>query len=84
MKVFLAEQVVTRMRLLHPDRRKELRSALRDLGKGRGDLKPLEGRLAGYYRLRVGRYRVVYRHVERRIEAIFLEERSLVYELLRP
>ena len=84
MKVFVSDQIVGKLRTLHPDHRKEIRSALRELAKGRGDIKELEGRLAGFYRLRVGRYRMVYRYQDKHIEAIFLEQRSIVYELFRP
>ena len=69
---------------LHPDQRREVRRALRALAKGEGDVKELAGTLSGFYRLRIGRYRIVCRYAERQIEAIFLEHRSLVYELFRP
>jgi mRNA interferase RelE/StbE len=84
MNVLVSEQVIERLRTLHPDHRKEIRDGLRELGKGRGDTKELAGTLAGFYRLRIGRYRIVYRHRDRHIEAIFLEQRSIVYELFRP
>jgi mRNA interferase RelE/StbE len=83
-KVLVSEQILERLRTLHPDHRKDIRSALRELAKGRGDVKELAGRLAGFYRLRIGRYRIVYRHRDEHIEAIFLEQRSIVYELFRP
>ena len=84
MKVLVSEQIVARLRTLHPDHRKEVRTALRELAKGRGDVKELAGTLAGFYRLRIGRYRIVYRYRDKHIEAIFLEQRSIVYELFRP
>lgn len=84
MKVLVSEQIVSRLRTLHPDHRKSIRTALRELAKGRGDTKELAGKLDGFYRLRIGRYRIVYRHHDDRIEAIFLEQRSIVYELFRP
>jgi mRNA interferase RelE/StbE len=82
-KVLVADQIVARLRTLHPDHRKEIRAALRKLAKGHGDVKELAGRLTGFYRLRVGRYRVVYRYRDKHVEAIFLEQRSIVYELFR-
>ena len=84
MKVRVSEQILARLRTLHPDHRKSVRVALRELAKGRGDVKELAGRLAGFYRLRIGSYRIVYRYQEKRVEAIFLEQRSIVYELFRP
>jgi mRNA interferase RelE/StbE len=83
-KVLVSGQIVARLRTLHPDHRRDIRTALRELGKGRGDQKELAGRLAGFYRLRIGRYRIVYRYQEKHIEALFLEQRSIVYELFRP
>lgn len=84
MKVLVSEQVLERLRTLHPDRRKEVKRALVELSKGQGDTKELAGALTGFYRLRIGRYRVVYRYQAKHIEAIFLEQRSIVYELFRP
>jgi mRNA-degrading endonuclease RelE of RelBE toxin-antitoxin system len=83
-KVLVSEQILKRLRILHPDRRKKIRRALSDLGKGRGDCKELEGTLTGFHRLRIGRYRIVYRYQSKHIEAFFLEQRSVVYELFRP
>ena len=84
MKVLVSDQILARLRTLHPDHRKNVRTALRELARGRGDLKELAGRLAGFYRLRIGRYRIVYRYRDKHVEAIFLEQRSIVYELFRP
>ena len=84
MKVLVSAQIVARLRTLHPDHRNEVRRALEGLANGRGDVKELAGSLAGFYRLRIGRYRIVYRYEPKRIEAIFLEHRSIVYELFRP
>ena len=84
MKLLVSEQIVARLRTLHPDHRKDIRAGLRELANGRGDVKELEGRLAGFCRLRIGRYRIGYRYREKHIEAIFLEQRSIVYELFRP
>jgi hypothetical protein len=56
-------------------------------GAGRrfGDLKSLEGRLAGFSRLRISGYRVIYaQRIERGsrvIECLFAERRALVYDL---
>ena len=83
MKVELSEQVVDFVRRLPPDPRRRLRRALRDLTHERGDLKPLEGPLEDYCRLRVGAYRVVVSYAKRRtIQCVFAERRSIVYELL--
>jgi mRNA interferase RelE/StbE len=65
-----------------PEPRRALKRALRDLEHERGDIRSLEQALAGYYRLRVGKFRVIFRYVDAgNIEAIFAEERSMVYEV---
>ena len=76
-KVVVSEQVLARLGELHPDQRREVRRAIRDLVKGGGDTKELAGVLAGFHRLRVGRYRLVYRYGERRIPftEVMLSER---------
>ena len=83
MRVLLAAQVVDFVRRLPPEPRQRLRRALRDLARGKGDIKPLEAPLEGYCRLRVGGYRVVFAYGNRgTVECIFAEQRSIVYELL--
>ena len=82
MKIELSGQVVDFVRRLPPEPRRQLRQALRDLGKEKGDIKRLEGPLDGYCRLRVGDYRVIVFYTERRsIQCIFAERRSIVYEV---
>jgi mRNA-degrading endonuclease RelE of RelBE toxin-antitoxin system len=83
MKVELAEQVVDFVRRLPPEPRRRLRRALRGLTLEKGDIKRLEGPLEGYLRLRIGGYRVVFTYAGRgKIQCIFAEQRSVVYELL--
>jgi mRNA interferase RelE/StbE len=83
-KILVSEQIVGRLRTLHPDHRKDIRAALGELAKSKHDVKELEGRLAGFYRRRIARYRIVFRYQDKHVEAIFLEQRSIVYELFRP
>ena len=83
MKVLLAPQVVEFVRRLPPEPKSRLRRALRELAKERGDIKSLNAPLEGYCRLRVGGYRVVLAYGRRQtIECVFVEQRSVVYELL--
>lgn len=82
MKVRVAAQVVDFVRSLAPEPRQRLRAALRDLEKGKGDIKPLEGPLQDYCRLRVGPYRVILSYAKpRMIECVFAERRGIVYEV---
>jgi len=70
---------------LAPDPRRRLRLAIKGLADGRGDIKSLEGILAGYGRLRVAGYRVIFRERAERgarvIDCIYAERRALVYEI---
>ena len=67
----------------HRDRARQLRLALRQLSRERGDIKALEGPLKEYLRLRVGDYRMIFRYSTKGkvIHCIFAERRDLVYEL---
>jgi mRNA interferase RelE/StbE len=77
-----AIQVVEFASRLAPDQRRAVKSALRELRHERGDPRALEGTLAGYYRLRVGRFRLIFSYArDGAIEVIFIEERGLVYEV---
>jgi mRNA-degrading endonuclease RelE of RelBE toxin-antitoxin system len=73
------------VKALAPDPREHLRLAIKALADGRGDIQALEGNQAGYCRLRVAGYRVIFKErVERGtriIDCIFAERRPLVYEL---
>ncbi len=84
-RVELAEQVLTFIRSMAPEPCHLLRQALREGRIEHGDIKSLEGELGGFWRLRVGCYRVVFRYVvgrgERVIRCEFAERRSVVYEV---
>jgi mRNA-degrading endonuclease RelE of RelBE toxin-antitoxin system len=80
-RVRLAPQVVDFVRRQAPGPRRRLRQALRDLTAEKGDVKPLEGPLENYCRLRVGTYRVLLHYPSpKTIECLFAERRSIVYE----
>ena len=74
-------QVADFLRGLAPEPRRQLRLAIRSLARGRGDVRALEGDLAGYWRLRVGSYRVILWRSATVIECIFAERRSIIYEI---
>lgn len=83
--VELSDQVVNFIRRLAPEPRRELRAALRDLAREQGDIRALEADLSDFYRLRVGRHRVIfhYRMVRgrRTIRCEYAEARSIVYQV---
>jgi len=81
-KVQVREQVKAFIDILAPGPRKRIRLGLRGLETERGDCMPLKERLAGYHRLRIGGYRVLFRYLPGKvIECVFAESRSLVYHL---
>ena len=82
----VSDQCVDALRQLHPDARKSIRRALADLDAGKKrDVAGLTGKLTGFSRLRVGKYRVVFRYDEAgELVAEFLGPRNLVYEQFTP
>ncbi len=84
-KVEISDQVLNFVRSLAPEPRRLLRQGLRDLQDELGDIKQLEGDLAGRCRLRIKSYRIIFRYeVEgsrRMARCVFAERRELVYEL---
>lgn len=85
MKVELSSQVVAFGRTLAPDPRRVYKAGLRRLESEQGDIQPLEGELIGFYRLRIGRFRVMFHYVlrggHRVLRCEYAEERSIVYQL---
>lgn len=81
-RVQVREQVKRFVDTLARESRRRIGLALRGLERERGDRTPLKVKLAGYHRLRVGGYRVVFRYLPGKvIECVFAEERSLIHHL---
>ena len=77
-----ALQVTDYARRLAPETRRAVKQALKGLGHDRGDIRVLEGNLAGFHRLRVGRHRLIFAYrADDLIDVLFIEERRLVYEI---
>ncbi|MBP7140934.1 MAG: hypothetical protein KBA71_03425 [Opitutaceae bacterium] len=77
-----AIQAIDFAKRLVPEQRRTLKRTLQDLRHERGDLRALEGTLAGCYRLRAGKSRVIFAYAEEgSIDVVSMEERSLVYEV---
>ena len=82
MKVELSEQVAEFVRRQAPEPRRRLKAALRALAQGRGDLRNLEGDLAGYCRLRVGGFRVILVFAPGAVaRCLYADQRSVVCEV---
>jgi mRNA interferase RelE/StbE len=75
-------QVLEFARRLAPEPRRGVKQALVGLRAEKGTIRSLDGNLSGYCRLRVGRHRIIFSYAaDGAIEALFIEERQLVYEL---
>ena len=84
-RVKVSSEVETFVKSLAPEPRRALTQAIKGLANDLGDCRQLEGDLAGYHRLRVLTYRVVYSETsaagQRVIECVYAAPRSIVYEL---
>lgn len=87
MRISASEQVQLWLRGLPPEVKLRVRRQLRALadGKSRGlDIKPLRRELEGFYRLRVGDFRIVY-HLEagHSVRLDYADIREVVYDVFR-
>ena len=87
MKISASEQVQLWLQGLPPATKRRVRLDLKTLAAGRADrldLKPLRRELEGFYRLRIGDYRIVY-HLEpgRNIRLDYADLRDVVYDVFR-
>lgn len=84
-KIKIGPRAENFIRTLSPAPKSALRQGIKGLEKDLGDLKQLEGRLAGYSRLRVRRIRVIFKveviRGERVIFCVYANYRPVVYEL---
>jgi mRNA-degrading endonuclease RelE of RelBE toxin-antitoxin system len=72
------------LRNLLPDSKRRVRAAPRGLERWQGDVKPFQGELGGFYRLRVGGYRIVCRAVSKSVIHLeYADTRDVVYEAFR-
>jgi mRNA interferase RelE/StbE len=75
-------QVIAFVSRLAPQPRRAIKLALMAFCNEEGNICALEGNLSGYYRLRLGRHRIIFSYAaDGAIEALFIEERQLVYEI---
>jgi mRNA interferase RelE/StbE len=78
----VADQIFTFVKRLHPAQRRAIKAALRALETGAAtDILPLSDELEGFYRLRVGKFRIIFRYMDNReISCEFIDARDTVYE----
>jgi mRNA-degrading endonuclease RelE of RelBE toxin-antitoxin system len=81
MKISASEQVRAWLVALPPETKKRVRTALRGLEHGKGDIKAMHSELAGFNRLRIGGLRVVYSQQSGRVLRLeYADSRDVVYE----
>lgn len=84
-EVRLSDQVNQYVRRQPPETRRRLKDALRGLAAGTGDVKSLEGSLAGYARLRVGGHRIIFATEAGAkgpiVNCLYVNQRGIVYEI---
>ena len=82
-QVRVEQRVRDFLRTLAPEPRHAIWQAIKKLPAG--DVKALEGKLSGWFRLRVSSYRVLLKEASsaggRQIRCEFAERRSVVYEM---
>ena len=84
MKISASDQVAAWLTALPPQTKKRVRSALRNLSRGHGDVKGLQGELEGFSRLRIGGIRILYRQTSaRELRLEYANTRDVVYEMFR-
>jgi mRNA-degrading endonuclease RelE of RelBE toxin-antitoxin system len=84
MKILASDQVAGWLRNLPPEPKQRVRATLKGLERWQGDIKPFRGELEGFYRLRVGGYRIVCRKISRAlVELEYADTRDVVYEAFR-
>ena len=84
MKISASDQVADWLSGLLPEPKRRARAALRGLEDWQGDIKALRGGLEGFYRLRVGGYRLVYRVMRGEVIRLdYADTRDVVYETFR-
>jgi mRNA-degrading endonuclease RelE of RelBE toxin-antitoxin system len=85
-KVRVGRQVENFGKALAPEPRRALRQAMKGLADEKGDVKLLEGKLSGLWRLRAGKVRVIYEIKvaggAREIICFYANYRSVVYVIL--
>jgi len=83
--VRVQDEVLNYLKLLPPEPRHALRLGIRGLQEEKGDIRSLTDELGGYYRLRVGKYRVIFTYRledgRRSIDCVYAGQRAWIYEV---
>jgi mRNA-degrading endonuclease RelE of RelBE toxin-antitoxin system len=81
-KVRVEKQVRDSIGLMGLEHRRAVKKALVELQTEKGDIASLTDALSGFYRLRVGTYRIIFWYRPGKvIECVYINRRALVYEV---
>ena len=78
----VSDQIRDYLRQLHPSQRRAIKAALRSLeAEGEADVRVLSDELEGYYRLRMGKFRILFAYLPSgEISCEYINTRDTVYE----
>ncbi len=80
-KITVSQQIVDYTSTLHPEHRRAIKPELKKLEQCVGETKKLNGSLAGFERLRIGKFWVIFKRLKTgTIDCLFIEERTRVYQ----
>jgi mRNA interferase RelE/StbE len=81
-KVSVRPEVARFASTLGKDHRPAMKKAILSLAREKGDIRALSDDLSGFHRLRVGRFRVIFRYLPgQEIECVYADERRIVYDI---
>jgi mRNA interferase RelE/StbE len=83
--VRVQDEVLDYLKRLPPEPRHSLRLGIRGLQEEKGNIRALTNELEGYFRLRVSKYRILFKYRlennRRSIDCVYAGERAWVYEV---
>jgi len=79
-QLLVPDQVAERLRRVHPSLKRKIRGALKIIVVDPNQGKALKEELSGLRSLRVGRFRVIYRHRNKVIEIVAVGPREIIYQ----
>lgn len=79
-RLLIPVELTAYIRTLHPEIKRKVRATFDALVASPSSGKPLRGQLVGFWSIRVGKFRVVYRELGDAIRIVALGPRRLIYE----
>lgn len=80
-RLILPNDVASLMKKLHPDIKKNIKQALKEILEDPYSGKPLQDELKGLITFRVNKFRIVYRMEGKTIQIVAVGPRAVIYEV---